>query len=61
MIGLTLAFTKLSVTNSSNRVKLLGVGPYERRKRTHALDGGVANCALVATVEIIKNSDLFFY
>ena len=40
VIGLTLALTKLSVTNSSNNVRLLGVGPYDRKKRTHALDGG---------------------
>ena len=43
LIGLTLARLSAPVTYSSNKFRLFGVGPYERKNRIHEPAGGVAN------------------
>lgn len=44
-IGCTLARPTAPDTYSSNMVRLFGVGPYVRKKRTQALDGGAEPCS----------------
>ena len=47
-IGCTLARPTAPATYSSNIVRLFGVGPYVRRNRTHALEGGALGSFAIA-------------